>query len=192
MENFFDLSFLNNIKILIVAILIYLIIFGLLKKIQFFSDDLKVNSLIAFLSAIIVSFSGVVTYAISYAINLFVIIFFIVFLIILFLLFFGVNMDEISKIFTNNIKIISIILGIFFIIILFKSFFALNNTYDLNSNQNDSYNIDSSANFGVDDMTNKELEKDSIFDFFNGINKEYLSVGLFFLILGIFVFFIGK
>ena len=68
-EGPFAAGLFEHLKIFFVAVLIYVIIYATLKKIQVLGSDDKVNALIALFSAIIVSFSGVVTYAVSHAIN---------------------------------------------------------------------------------------------------------------------------
>lgn len=192
MAEIFAIGFLENIKILIVAILIYAIIFALLKQVKIFGDSAKINSLIAFLSAIIVSFSGVVTYAVTYAINWFVIIFFIIFLLLVIMMFLGVKMSDIASKSKSNAKIILVIFGIFFVVIFFKSFFALNNAFDLNEPQNDSYGVDASFNTGVDDITNRELDEGIFYRIFGNIDPELLSAVIFLIVLGVFVFILGK
>jgi len=181
------LSFFEPIKILFVALLIYALMFAMLKKIGIFDGHEGVNAIIALLATIIVSFSGVVTYAVSYAINWFVIIIFIVFLMMVLMLFLGVKPGDIASQVTKNGKVIMIVFFILFSIILVKSFFAINNTFDNNEPQNNSYNVDTSFNTGVDDVTNKDLNK----NFWDNIDSDLLSSVIFLIVLGGFVMLIG-
>lgn len=188
----FNIAFIEYVKIFVTAILIYAIIFALLRKLSVLGEDAKIDSLIALLTAVIVSFSGVATYAISYAINWFVIVFFIAFLIIVLLLFLGVKMGDVTKTITKNMKPILIAFGILFGIVLIKSFFALNNTFDTNEPTIDPYEIDASFNTGVDDITNKEIDDGWFSSFWNSIDSELLGAVLFLIALGIFVIILGK
>ena len=183
----FAMSFFDYAKIVLVALLLYAIIFAMLKKVAFF-DEPKVNSLVALLAALLVSFSGVVTYVVSYAINWFAIIFFIAFVVILLLLFLGVSFDDIKGML--NPKLVGGILGVLFLLILLKGFFGLNNAFDLNEPQQNPYEVNTSFNTGVDDVTNIEVESEkSIFD---SLDSELVGVVFFLLVIGIFVILIGK
>lgn len=188
MAEIFAIGFLENLKVLFVGILMYVIIYALLIKLEFISKEKNINTLIALIAAIIVSFSGVVTYAVSYAINWFVIIFFIVFLLIMLLMFLGVDTKTVTKTVIKNSKPILIAFLILFLIIIVKSFFALNNSFDINNPQNDSYVIDTSYNTGVDDITNAEIDE----GVFSNIDSDVVSAVVFLLIIGVFVIFIGK
>ncbi len=190
-ETIFAIGFLENLKVLFVGILIYAIIFAMLKNINIFGDDNKINSLIALLAAVIVSFSGVVTYAVSYAINWFVIIFFILFLLIVILLFLGVKMSDITDQATKNGKTIVIVFGVLFFIILIKGFFALNNTFDLNEPPVDQYDVDASFNTGVDDITNTEINNDGFWDRFFNVDSDLVAAVLFLIVIGLVVMFIS-
>lgn len=183
----FSMSFFDYSKIIIVSILLYAIIFAMLKKVAFF-DDPKVNSLVALLSALLVSFSGIVTYVVSYAISWFAIIFFIAFVIILILLFLGVNFDDIKGML--NPKIVGGILGVLFLLILVKGFFGLNNAFDINDPQENVYEVDTSFNTGVDDVTNVEVESED--SFLDDLDSELVGSVLFLLVIGVFVLLIGK
>ncbi len=191
MAEVFAIGFIENLKVLFVGILIYAIIFAMLKQIKILGEDPKVNSLVALIAAIIVSFSGVVTYAVSYAINWFIIILFLVFLLMVLLLFLGVDMKAITGQVTKNSKPILIAFVILFSIIFFKSFFAVNNSFDLNDPQNDSYDVDASFNTGVDDITNKEINEGFFDKLFSIIDKELFSAVLFLVAIGIFIIIIG-
>lgn len=189
MAEIFAIGFLENLKVLFVGILMYVIIYALLTKLKILGDKQPtINALVALLTAVIVSFSGVVTYAVSYAINWFVIIFFIVFLLIVLLLFLGVDMGAVTKTATGNAKPIMIAFGILFLVIIFKSFFALNNSFDTNNPQNDSYIIDASYNTGVDDITNAQIDK----SIFSNLDSDIVSAAMFLLVIGIFVIFMGR
>ncbi len=190
MSEVLAIGFLENIKVLFVGILIYALIFALLKKVGVF-EDAKINSVIALIAAIIVSFSGVVTYAVSYAINWFVIILFVVFLIMVLMMFFGISAKDITGGVTKFSKPIFFILIFLFLIVFVKSFFALNNAYDINDPQNNSYAVDTSYNTGVDDITNSEIDGDGFFSSLH-ISNEILSAALFLLVLGAFVFLLGR
>lgn len=190
MAEIFAIGFLENMKVFFVAILMYVLIFALLKTVKPLGDDPKINSLIALLAAIIVSFSGVVTYAVAYAVNWFFIIFFVIFLFLMIIMFLGVKPDQIASGASKNAKIILGIFVVLFLVIIMKSFFALNNTFDNNEPINDSYAIDTSYNTGVDDITNKEIDS-SFWDRFN-VDPDLLSAALFLMAMGIFVFIIGR
>ena len=190
MADIFNVAFLENFKILIAAILIYALVFALLKKLAIFGDSGPVNSLIALMSAIVVSFTGVVSYAISYAINWFVIIVFVIFLIMILLMFVGIDFETIAGAAKNNSKVIFwVFLGLFAIIIL-KSFFAVNNTFDINNPPEDSYDVDTSFNTGMDDITNEDTGWFG--NLFSSIDSDLVAIALFLGVLGIFVFIIGN
>ena len=186
-ETVFSMTFFEYAKILIVALLLYAIIFAMLKKVAFF-DDPKVNALVSILSVLLVSFSGIVTYIVTYAINWFAIIFFIAFVVILLLLFLGVSLDDIKSMI--NPKIVGGILGILFLIIVFKGFFGVNNTFDLSNPQENPYDVNTSFNTGVDDVTKVDVE--STTNFLDSLDSELVSAVLFLLIIGVFVILIGK
>ena len=190
-ETIFVEGFFDYLKIFFVAILIYAIVFAMLKSIKIFGEGSKIDSLVALIAAIIVSFSGAVTYAVSYAINWFVILLFIIFLLLVILLFLGVKPDQIASAATNNGKIIVGVFILLFLIILLKGFFAVNNAYDINNPQNDPYKIDPSFNTGADDII---LEEDEEFNtnFNINYNNEMMGVAGFLLIIGIFIFMIGR
>lgn len=191
MADLFNVAFLDNLKILVAAILIYALVFAILKKIQIFGDSGPVNSLIALMSAIIVSFSGVVTYSISYAINWFMIIIFVLLLSMILLMFLGVDASKIAEASTKNSKTIFFVFLALFAIIIIKSFFALNNSFDVNNEPNTSYNIDPTYNIGLNDVVDEENEsfKDSLL---GSIDPNILASSIFLIILGIFVFIIGN
>lgn len=182
-----EVEFFDYAKIVIVAVLLYAIIFAMLKKVAFFDDD-KVNSLVSLLSVILVSFSGVVTYVVTYAINWFAIIFFIAFVIILILLFLGVSFDDIKSM--MNPKIVGGILIVLFLLIFVKGFFGLNNAFDLNEPQEDPYEVNTSVNTGVDDVATVEVESER--GFLDRVDSELLAVVGFLIVIGIFVILIGR
>lgn len=189
----FAVGFIENLKVLFVGLLIYVVIYALLIKSEILGGGghhNRINSVVALLAAVIVSFSGVVTYAISYAINWFVIIFFILFLMLTLLYFLGVKPGDVAAQATKNGKTIVIVFGILFIIILAKGFFALNNTFDTNEPQTDPYAINPSFNTGVDDITNSEINPSFWNRFFN-IDSDLVAAALFLLVIGLFVMFIG-
>jgi len=184
----FTLSAFENFKILFVAILMYVLIYALLKHIQIFGDDKKVSSLIALISAIIVSFTGILTYLVSYAINLFAIIMFITFLIILLLRFVGVKFDDIAKQASDNKKVILIGLLIIFSIVFLKGFFGVNNAFDTSNPQEDAYDVNTELNVGYDDVMPEESQyfwEDWNFD------EDMVSAAIFLSIIGILVMFVG-
>lgn len=185
----FTPGFIEHFKIIITAVLVYAIIFALLKKLEIFGDSPKVNAVIALASAIIVSTTGVAAYSISYAINWFVIIFMVIFLLIVLLLFLGMDFGTITEATKNNSKIIVIAFLILFGIVVVKGFFALNNAFDTSNPQNDSYKVDTSANTGVDDITGESGT--GWFSSFN-IDSELLSAVAFLLILAGLVLFLGR
>lgn len=185
----FNIAFLDNFKVLIVAILIYAIIYSLLKAIKPFGDNKKVDAVIAFISAVIVSFSGVVTYSVSYAINWFVILFFIVFLLVLLLLFLGIKPTDIASVSKSNAKPIVIGFVIVFSVIILKSFFAVNNAFDTGNPQNDSYAVNTSVNTGVGDLVTTS-QKGFLFQMFSNVDKDLLSSVMFLVVIGVFIMFI--
>lgn len=191
MAEVFNVAFLEYIKVLIVAILIYAIIYALLRKLEIFGEKKEVSAVIALASAIIVSFSGVVTYTVSYAINWFVIILFIVFLLLMLLMFLGVSQGDIASKVKDNAKPILIAFGILFLVIFLKSFFALNNTFDTSDPQEDSYEVDTRYNTGVDDMATNDTDS-FLVSVFNSVDRDIWASVLFLFVLGIFVFFIGR
>lgn len=190
MAEIFNVTFLNYMQILIVSILIYAIIYAIIRKINVFGEKKEVSAVIAFMSAIIVSFSGVVTYAVTYAINWFVIIIFIIFLMLVILMFLGLKFDDITPVVKKNSKFIVIGFFILFSVIIFKSFFALNNNFDISNPPQDDYTVNTSYNTGVDDIAGKD--NTFLQDLFLSIDKDIWASVLFLLILGIFVFFLGK
>ncbi|MCA9486785.1 hypothetical protein H6501_00565 [Candidatus Woesearchaeota archaeon] len=189
-ESIFAEGFLEYAKILVAALFIYAITFGLLKKVQVFGDDNRLNSLIALLAAIIVSLSGVVSYTVSYAINWFTIIFVFLFLGMLIFLFLGVEMKTISSTMTSKAKWILAIVVLLFLVIFLKSFFALNNTFDSSNPSDDPYQIDPSFNTGVDDITGADSGDGFLSwlsNLFGGISTDFLAAMFFLLVLGGFV-----
>lgn len=193
MAEFINLTFLSYFKVLIVAILIYAIVYAMLVKIDIFGAKKEVNALIALLSAIIVSFTGVVTYAVSYAINWFIIIIFILFLLMVLLMFLGVSSADIvgqvkQK---NNARAIIIAFGILFLIIVVKGFFALNNAFDVNNPPENQYEVDTKFNTGVDDMLNEN--SDNYFArMLSTVDRDIWGSVIFLLIIGFFVWIIGR
>lgn len=188
----FNIAFIEYFKVFITAILIYAIVFALLRKLEVLGEDSKIDSLIALLTAIIVSFSGVATYAISYAINWFVIIFFIVFLLIIILLFLGVKMGDVTSVVKDNAKPIVIAFAIVFLIIVVKSFFALNNAYDLNDPIDNAYDVDASFNTGVDDITNTDVNENALEEWWDSVDSDLIGAILFLIVIGVFVIIIGR
>lgn len=185
----FNIAFLEHFKVLIVGILIYAIVFALLRKMAILGEDAKVNSLIAFITAIIVSFSGVVTYAVSYAITWFVVILFVVFLLLIILMFLGFDLQkDITDKVKDHGKTIAIIFLVLFVVIFVKSFFALNNTFDSSNPQNNSYAINTQMNTGVNDMVGEGDDS----SFFSNIDPDLLSAVIFLIAVGIFVIVIGR
>lgn len=184
----FEINYLINFKVFFVAILIYVIIFTLLKKLQIFSSDEKTSSLIALITAIIVSFTGILTYTVTYAITWFAVILFVAFLIFILMSFMGVKIEDIHALFNKNSKIVLIVFLLLFSIIFIKSFFALNNSFDLSNPNNDSYAVNSSFNTGVDDIDNGKSS--SFFQSLN-IDSDIVSAAAFLLLIGGFVMLIG-
>ena len=188
MNEIFNAGFVEHLKIFFVAILIYAIVYALLKKLSILGENSKIDSLIALMTAVIVSFSGIASYSISYAINWFVIIFFILFLLMMVLMFLGVSMGDVTKTTKDNIKPILIAFVLLFGIILVKSFFALNNLYDTSNPQEDQYAINTSFNTGVDDMASSE----GSWGIFESIDPDLISAALFLTGIGIFIMILGK
>ena len=173
-------------SVIFVGIMLYGIIYMILKKMAFFGDE-RVSALIAFLAAVIVSFSGIITYIVSYAITWFSIILIVIFFVLLILMFLGVEMSEIKGML--NTKILIGIFGALFLIILVKGFFGVNNTFDLNEPQEGPYNVSTEFNTGVDDITNVESDN-SWFENLS-FDSELIGFALFFLLIGGAIFFIG-
>jgi hypothetical protein len=182
-----NLTFLESFKILFSAMFLYVIIFLTLLKTKIFGDDKKVYSFIALISAIIVSFTGVFTYTLMYSITWFSIIITVLFIIFLIATFVGIKLEDINTLLSNKKGLIIGILGVFFLIIFIKSFFALNNAYDINNPQNDSYEVNTEFNTGIDDFS--ENKKENFFENLN-IDKDILSSVIFLIILGLIVMFI--
>ncbi len=174
------LGFTDYMKILIVAIFIYVLIYAILKKVALISDE-KINAVLALLAAVIVSFSGVVTYAVSYAFNLFAIILIIMFVIVFLLMFLGVKLDEIGKM--VNMKVVAGVLILIFLVVFAKSFFALNNEFE-DGKTNSTLDVNTSTNYGAEIDIPEEK--------FLNVSDDTWAMFLFFLVLGIFVILIGK
>lgn len=191
MNEIFNPGFIQNLQIFFVAILIYAVVYSLLKKLSILGENSKIDSLIALLAAIIVSFTGVASYSITYAINWFVIIFFILFLMLLIFMFLGVKMDTVTEVTKGNAKYILWFFGIVFGLLIVKSFFALNNAYDINNPQEDKYAVDTSFNTGVDDMTNEDGAT-TWQRLKSSVNPDLFSAVLFLIGIGIFVMIIGR
>lgn len=188
-EQVFTVGFLENFKVFIVAILIYAVIFSLLKAIKPFGDNTKVDAVIALVAAIIVSFSGVVTYSVSYAINWFVILFFILFLLLVLLMFLGIKPEDIAHVSVSNAKPIIIAFLIVFSVIILKSFFAVNNAFDTSNPQNNSYDVNTTMNTGFGDITS-DSQKSFFEEMFSGVDNDLLSAVIFLALLGVFIMFI--
>ena len=192
MEELFTLGFMDNLKILFVGLMIYAIIYSMLKGTDIFPSE-KVSSLVALLAAIIVSFTGIVTYIVSYAINWFIILFFILFLLMVLLMFLGVKMSDITGSVLKNKKAIVIGFVVLFSIIIVKGFFGVNNAFDtanIDSENYDPYNVDTTVPASVTSTGN------SVANFIENINldvdSETTQAAIFLLIIGGFVYFIGK
>ncbi len=188
-EQILNIGFLENFKVFIVAILIYAIIYSVLKTVKPFGDNKSVDAVIALVSAIIVSFSGVVSYSVSYAVNWFVILFFILFLLLVLLMFLGIKPQDIASVSTKNAKPIMIAFLIVFSVIILKSFFALNNAFDTSNPQNDSYAINTTMNTGFGDVAS-DSQKGFFGELFSNVDRDLLSAVLFLVILGVFIMFI--
>jgi hypothetical protein len=175
-------------KMVVVGVMLYAIIFMTLKKFAFIENE-KVSALIAFLSVLIVSFTGIVTYIVSYAITWFMIIFIIAFFIFIILVFLGIPISEAQGML--NKKVLFGVIGFIFVIILFKGFFGVNNVYDLNNPQENPYDVNTEFNTGVDDITGEQLEMEEGWLENFSINSDLLGIVIFFLIIGGAIFFIG-
>lgn len=179
----FSLGFFEQIKVLLVALLMWAIIFALLKTKSPFEDD-KINATIAFLSAIIVSLSGVVGYVVSYSSSIFGIVLFISFLIIIMMSFLGVKLDELKI----NPKIIGGVIGAIFLVVLINAFFAVNNEFTVENYNNpefDNSQINTNPNVGFG-----EIDTSSgfgIIDKIKSMDSDLISAILFLLIIGVFV-----
>jgi hypothetical protein len=192
MEGIFTLGFMDNLKILFVGLIIYAIIYSMLKGTDIFPSE-KISSLVALLAAIIVSFTGIVTYIVAYAINWFVILFFILFLLMVLLMFLGVKMSDITSSALENKKIIAVAFIVLFSIILVKGFFGVNNAFDPNTLNNENYDpyiVDTSTPGQITEAGTPTTE------FFKNINisvdSETTQAAIFLLIVGVFVFLIGR
>lgn len=190
-ESIFSPILIDRFKIIIASILVYVIIFSILENLKPFGDKTKSNALIALLTAIIVSFTGVVSYAINYAVNWFFILIFIFFLIILILLFLGVSKSDIINMASKNTKPLIIAFLILFSVIFIKSFFAVNNTFD-NSNQvANPYLVDTSYNAGgVPEPSFSFLG--NIYNSIVNVNSDLLYMVLFFIGIGLVMIFTGR
>lgn len=181
MEINFSLGFFENIKILLVAILMWVIIFALLKTKSPFEDD-KINASIAFLSAIIVSLSGVVTYVITYSASIFGIVLFISFLIIILMSFLGVNLDDLKI----NPKIIAGVICVIFLTVLINGFFGVNNEFDPEdyeqNQQNSTEEINTNPNIGFGEI--ETSEKPTIIERIKNFDSELTSAIIFLLLIG--------
>lgn len=186
-EALFSTALIENLKVLFVGLLIYVIVFALLKKIQVLGDDDKINSLIALLSALIVSFTGVLTFTISYALNWFILIFIGIFFFITLLLFLGITFDGIA----SQMKNVGIMWGLvslfalLFLGVLLQGFSSLN-TLD------DQQDFQQQGEF--EDVNNQQISfspNDGDGTVF-GIDQEIFSAALFLAFIGIFVILIGQ
>lgn len=186
----FSIGFMDNLKIVFVGLIIYAIIYSMLKKIDIFPSD-KVGALVALLAAVIVSLTGIVTYIIAYALNWFVILFFILFLLLVLLLFLGVKFTDVTSSVMENKKAIVIGFLILFSVILVKGFFGVNNQFDLNNQNSEDYDP-----YAVDTSVPEHVieTKNSITNVFENIDltSDMAQASIFLLIVGIFVFLIGR
>ncbi len=181
-----DFLFSDVWKMLIVGLMLYVVVYMMLKKFAFLDND-KVSALVSFLAVLIVSFTGVLTYVVSYAVTWFMVIFIVIFFIFIILVFLGIPISEAQSML--NKKVIFGAIGLVFLIIVLKGFFAVNNVYDLNNPQEDPYEINSEFNSGLDDITNQESDS-SWFDNFS-LDSDLIGVVLFMLLIGGAIFFIG-
>lgn len=189
----FTLGYLQNMQILFVAIIIFAIIFAILKKIQLFGDNDRVNGVIALVSAIIVSLTGVITYTITYAINYAVVVLFFVFLVLLMLMFMGVKMSDLEGVMTGKFgKWFAVLFVLIFGIILLKGLSAVNNLFDTNNPQDDPYLVNTEFNTGTDDVFGEQAG-DGFFDWISQFVDPDMFWALAFLgVLLIFVFVLGR
>ena len=187
-------QFLSYFKVVLVGLFIYVVIFALLKNIKIFGEDDKINSLIALLSAVIVSFSGgVATYVVGYQINWFFIIFFPIFLLVVLLMFLGVKMSDITGQVTKNGKTIVVVFLVLFAIIFIKGFFALNNQFDVSNPPDDVYDVDASFNTGIDDVTNSQIEVNNkgVWNWFEDVfDSDLFAAAIFLIVIGGVVLFV--
>ncbi len=167
-----SLVFFENLKFIFTAVMIYAIVFGILKKVNWINDQ-KINSVIALMAAIIVSLTGVVTFSLFYSVRLFSILITLIFFIIVTISFTGIEFRNIANSKIGKYTIIGLTILVFFILFL-KSFSALNNS-ELKGSQE----IDTSFNVGVNFPS-------------ISVSSTALTGFLFFVILGVFVIFIGK
>lgn len=179
-------------KICAAAVFVYVIVYAILLKLELFGKDGKMMyALLALVTAVVVSFSGVVTYSLSYAVNWFTILIMIIFVIMVILLFLGVKMEEIAKFASENRKVLIGVFILLFSVILIKSFFALNNTFDTSNPQNDSYAINTQFNTGVDD-TVPAGTPEKVQSFLSRVDSDLVGVTLFLILLGVVVMFVSK
>jgi len=193
-DAFFSTVFIERFKIILTGILIYAIIYAILLVTKPFGNHSQINPLIALIAAIIVSFSGVVTYAITYAINWFVIIIFIIFLILTLLMFLGLKpQDMIGALKGKNTLYIVIAFVILFSVILIKSFFAVNNTFDTNNKNINQKNIDQykvNTNYNDGFTTQNPIKKST--SFFDRIDSTLLTSVIFLIGIGVFIILVGR
>lgn len=188
-------EYLSQFQVFFVAILIFALIYGLLKMLTPFGNESNnLNLVIAFLSALIVSFTGVVTYLVTYAINWFVILFFIFFVIFLLLAFLGVKLGDIHGIFAGKKVLFLAIFFILFLAILLKAFFALNNVFDTENPQDDVYDVNVNSNFGVEEMGFDGPNTSWWDKFWNSFNIDdgLIAAVLFLIGLGIFAIILNR
>ena len=183
----FEPAFFKYFEIIITAILIYAVVFALLRKFQVLGDNSKIDAIVALVSALIVSTTGVAAYVISYAVNWFVIIFIILFLIVVILLFLGMDFDTIAQQTKGNSKIVIATLIILFGFIFVQGYFALSNVFDTTNGTDDPYEVNATADTGFWDSTT-----DTVSNWFDNANIELFGMVLFLLILGIAMIYIGK
>jgi hypothetical protein len=186
-----DIATWSFLKLAAAAVFVYVLVYAILLKLKILGDNKGMSAVLALITAVIVSFSGVVTYSLSYAVNWFTILLFTFFLIMVILLFLGVKAEEIAKFASDNRKVLLGVFILLFSVILIKSFFAMNNSFDTSNPQADAYKINTEFNTGVDDTVPKGTS-DKFFSYFSNIDKDLIAVVLFLIILGIFVALVGR
>ena len=171
------MEFLTNdfLKFVLSGLLIFFLLYSLLKKFSILGESDIVNTSVAVLATLLLSFSGIMSFVIASSLNIFFLLFFVFFLIMVLLLFLGFKFEDITSIFKGKISknILIGILILFFLVIIAGSFFNINNYFQTSQEIPDEINnVPNTESEKIDldievenDISNSFLDRDTVLVF---------------------------
>ena len=188
------LDVLIEFRTLFVALPMWVIIYAVLvTKGPFKEADAKLNAGIAALSAIIVSLSGVLAFAVSYLFTFFGILIVAVFVIAMLLNFLEIDIPSLGL----NGKVVAGVFIVLFLGILVNAFFAMNNEFSEDTFNEDKYqgNVSTNPNIGFGEIDGDEFQDNTsnwFTDLFDGVDDGVWSAFIFLVVIGVFVIFFTR